>query len=107
MTEGVVARKVEHIQYLLHTTAGVHADRQVMLLRFLVHWKKIRMVERIFALDAAKEDAHRAVLFGKANFIEGNVHRLKWQHRHPFYPLRGLAAGPGEKAVVGAAQRNF
>src|SRR4030095_10200042 len=43
MAEGVVAREVEHIQYLLYTTASVHADRQIVFLSFFVDRKQIRM----------------------------------------------------------------
>ncbi len=78
-----------------------------MLLRLFIDRKQMRIVECVFALDAAKENPHRAVPLGEANLIEGHVHRLKRQHRHPLHPLRRLGAGLGEKTIVGAAQRDF
>src|SRR4030095_7144010 len=107
MAEGMVASQFEHFEDCPDTAAGMNANRKVLLLSFLVNGEKIGIVERVIALDAAKENSHGAVLLGKANLVDGVSHRLQRQHGDPFDSIGSLSAGMGKKTIVGAAKRDL
>src|SRR4030095_2879913 len=107
MPEGVIACDVEHFEYRFHAAAGVHADRQILFLRFFVDWKQIGMVQGVLILDTAKENSDSTILFSEANLIDGFFDRMQGQYYRPLDLVRCRGPRRREKSVVGAAEREL
>src|SRR5262245_49784191 len=107
VTEGVIAREFEHLEYRFNAAAGVHADRQILFLRFFVDWKYVGMIQGVLILDTAKENSDSTILFSEANLIDGFFDRMQGQYYHPLDLVRRRGPRRREKSVVGAAEREL
>src|ERR1051326_6187280 len=77
------------------------ADGQAKIVRRLIDREKTRIVERLVALEAAKEDSHRAMLLPPVQLFDRLFDRAQRGDDHPAEPSVALRARVGQIAVVG------